>query len=86
MLCIEKLKIDYDSDYDVLYYTLGDTSNSYGDENDNGIVFMKDINSDEIMGYTIFNFKKICIEKSETFRFLSSQLNITAAMQVCGIE
>lgn len=86
MLYIEKPKIDYDSTYDVLYYTFGDTSNSYGDEDDNGIVFIKDIISDEIMGYTIFNFKQICNEKSETFHYLSSHLNINAAMNACGIK
>lgn len=86
MLYTENPKIDYDSRFDVLYYTLGDTSNSYGDENDDGIVFIKDMDSDEIRGYTIFNFKKICFEKSDIFKYLSSLLNINAAMNICGIK
>lgn len=85
MLCIEKTKIDYDSKYDVLYYTFGDTSNSYGEEGDNGIVSIKDIISDEILGYTIFNFKQICNARNEAFQYLSSHLNINAAMNACGL-
>ena len=86
MLYTEKTRIDYDSKFDVLYYTWGDTSNSYGDEDDDGIVSVRDIESDEIMGYTIFNFKRICDEKAEVFDFLTSRLNMGAVMRVCGMK
>lgn len=86
MLYTEKTKIDYDSKFDVLYYTWGDTSNSYGDEEEDGIVSVRDIESDEVRGYTIFNFRKICDEKADVFKFLTSQLNMGEAMSVCGIK
>lgn len=86
MLCIEKTKIDYDSKFDVLYCSWGDTSNAYGDENDEGIVSLIDIESAEVRGYTIFNFKKICFEKSEVFDFLAERINMNAIMSTYGIH
>lgn len=86
MLYTEKTKINYDSKFDVLYYTWGDTSNSYGDEDDDGIVSVRDIESDEIRGYTIFNFKRICNERSDVFNYLAAQLNMNAVMNICGIK
>jgi hypothetical protein len=69
-----------------LYYTVGDTSNSYGDENDNGIVFIKDMDSDEIRGYTIMNFQKTCREKPEVYKYLKSLLNMKDIMNVCNVK
>ena len=86
MLYTEKTKIDYDSKFDVLYYTWGDTSNSYGDEDDDGRVSLKDFDSDEVRGYTVFNFKRICTERTDVFNFLAERLNIKAAMKACGFK
>lgn len=52
------LKINYDKKFDVLYVTIGEPKPSYGDEETPGLVILKDINTDEITGVTIFDFKK----------------------------
>lgn len=52
------LKINYDRTNDIMYFSLGDKSNSYGDEIVDGFVVMRDIETDEITGFTIFDFIK----------------------------
>ena len=48
--------IFYDKQFDVLYMKFSDNSNSYGDEDDYGIVIYRDRKSDEITSITIFDF------------------------------
>lgn len=45
---------EYDDKFGVLYITFSDTSNSYGDEKLNGIVWLRDMDTEEITGLTIF--------------------------------
>lgn len=52
------LQFDYDSKYDVLYVALGDRSNSYGDDSERGIIYLKDIDTDELTGVTVLDFLK----------------------------
>lgn len=49
---------DYDQKFDVLYIALGDRKNSYGDDSDGKVIYLKDIDTDELTGITIMNFKK----------------------------
>ena len=46
---------DYDSLNDILYISFASTANSYGDESIDGIVILKDIDTDEITGLTVFS-------------------------------
>lgn len=66
-----------------MYYSFGDTSNVYGDEDINNIVIMKDIDSDEVKGYTIMNFKRMSESGSELLNELISVIgqNIFEAMK-----
>lgn len=48
--------IDYDKKFDVLYISLGDKDNSYGDDSKDDFIIMRDIDTNEITGITIFNF------------------------------
>lgn len=52
------LSLNLDKRNDILYIKINDTSNSYGDETENGIVVLKDILDDTITGVTIFDFTK----------------------------
>lgn len=52
------LQFDYDAKYDVLYVALGDRNNSYGDDSEKGIVYLKDIDTDELTGVTVMDFMK----------------------------
>lgn len=49
---------DYDERFDVLYIALGDRNNSYGDDSENGLVYLKDIDTDELTGITIMGFMR----------------------------
>lgn len=84
MLCIENNKMNYDSKFDVMYCTIGDTSNSYGDETIDNIIVLKDIDTDEITGYTIMNFKKICENKTAEYPILSKLINLKSLMEICN--
>lgn len=66
-----------------MYYSFGDTSNVYGDEDINNIVIMKDIDSDEVKGYTIMNFKRMSESESELLNELISVIgqNVFEAMK-----
>lgn len=50
------LSLNYDNKNDILYLGFADKSNSYGDEVVDGFVIMRDINTDKITGFTIFDF------------------------------
>lgn len=52
------LNLDLDRKNDILYIKINDTSNSYGDEAENGIVILKDFFNNKITGVTIFDFLK----------------------------
>ena len=50
------LSLSYDKNNDILYLGLADKSDSYGDEVASGLIVMRDISTDEITGFTIFDF------------------------------
>lgn len=52
------LKINYDTKFDILYISIGNPPFSYGDESIPGLVILKSIETDELTGITIFDFKK----------------------------
>ena len=52
-------KVDYDQKFDVLYYNMSNTENSYGDEIDDNIVLLRDIDTDKITGITILGYKRM---------------------------
>jgi uncharacterized protein YuzE len=52
------LKIDYDSKFDILYISIGNPVPSYGEEKTPGLVVLKNIETDEITGITIFDFMR----------------------------
>ena len=62
MLQKNSIVFDYDKKFDVLYIALGDRSNSYGDASEGNVIYLKDIDTDELTGITIMNFKKKYIE------------------------
>ena len=71
-------KVDYDTKYDVLYIMLSDTSNSYGDEDPDGIVVFKDIDTDQITGVTIFDFSTRFSNPAMLKCVLPSSINFNA--------
>ena len=53
---LQTKQIDYDSRFDTLYVALGDKSNSYGDDSADDIILMRDMDTDEITGFTVLSF------------------------------
>lgn len=53
------MKYNYDSKFDTLYILLADTSNSYVDDSKRGIVYVRDIDTDELTAICIAHFSKI---------------------------
>lgn len=66
----------YDDKFDTLYYTIGDTSNSYGDEEPDNIVFLKDMNTDLLTGITILHFLKMYNEKDSRLNNVNAYLDV----------
>lgn len=62
MLQKNSIVFDYDKKFDVLYIALADRSEFYGDDSDGNVIYLKDIDTDELTGITIMNFKKKYIE------------------------
>lgn len=55
-----KMKIfDYDKVNDILYLTFGNTDNSFGEEDPDNIIILKDLETEEITGVTVLNLKKM---------------------------
>ena len=75
------MRLKYDSTFDVLYCTVGDASNSYGDESFPDIIIMKDMDTEEVTGYTVMNFSKVMAEKGSEYEFLSNALDLAAIVK-----
>jgi len=52
------LSLNYDRKNDILYLGFADKSNSYGDEIEDGFVVMRDIITEKVTGFTIFDFSE----------------------------
>lgn len=55
----KKNQYKYDSKYDVMYISFSDSNHSYGDDELPGIIMRRDMDTDEITGYTITRFKEL---------------------------
>lgn len=69
-------KFRYDKDNDILYYTNGDKSNSYGDEEPDNIVFMRDIDTDVVTGITVLDFARMCKKNDSRIKVLYQYFNV----------
>lgn len=56
--------VNYDDEANVLYISLKDTSNSYGDSFDNYII-LRDVDTDEVTGITLLDFEMNFENKNE---------------------
>lgn len=61
------MKIDYDNQFDILYCSIGDISNSYGDEIGSNLVVLRDIDTNEVTGVFIIDFEKFIWKLSTEF-------------------
>ena len=69
-------KIDYDQKFDVLYYNISNTENSYGDEIDDNIVILRDIDTDKITGVTIIGYNQFFVVNTQKIELLSKYINV----------
>lgn len=76
------LKINYDKTYDIMYVSVGNKANSYGDEKIDGLVIMKDLDTDEITGFTVFGFKKRLEEGSLYDLTISDDINLRSMKDI----
>ena len=74
-------KINYDRRADVLYVSISDTGNSYGVEDDFGLVFLRDANTDELTGITILGFRKQRNYEAIRRLLLEEDIQITSALE-----
>lgn len=69
-------KVDYDQKFDVLYYNMSNTGNSYGDEIDDNIVLLRDIDTDKITGVTIIGYNQFFVVNTQKIELLSRYINV----------
>ena len=67
--------ISYNREYDILYCAFSDKSNSYGDEEPDNIVIMRDIDTEEITGVTILDFIKMYKNFDKRLEYVSQYIN-----------
>ena len=75
-------KFQYDEENDILYYTSADKSNSYGDEEPDNIVFMRDIDTDVITGITILDFARMYKNNDCRMNILMEYFDVTAVVKI----
>ena len=73
------LKLDYDKEHDVLYIKVSDNSNSYGAEEENNINVFRDVETDQITGYMVFDFMSR-FTTDETDSYFDSRITSPAAV------
>ena len=52
-----QLRLNYDEKFDVLYVAFADVSNSYGDDSEPGLIYLRDMDTDALTGVTFMHFK-----------------------------
>lgn len=73
-------KINYDTTYDILYIITDDNHNSYGDEDDNGVVYLRNGRTDNIVGLIIYDLlEKIA---DNTISTILSEVDINFAHDI----
>lgn len=75
MLCIQQT-INYDKKFDVLYCKIANTDNSYGDEIDNNIVILRDIETDSVTGVTIIGYEKFVKKNKQKIKIINQYIDI----------
>lgn len=75
MLCIQQT-IDYDKKFDVLYCKIANTDNSYGDEIDNNIVILRDMETDSVTGVTIIGYEKFVKKNIQKIKIINQYIDI----------
>ena len=73
-----KNNIYYDSKYDVLNIKFSSTKNSYGDEEIDNIILLKDFKDDKITGITILDFKKMYDRNDERMKEINKYIDSNA--------
>lgn len=68
----------YDKNNDILYYTIMDKNNSYGDEDIDNIIFMKDIDTNLLTGITVMHFLKMYRNNDLRISFLNRFFDVKA--------
>ncbi|MBB5056933.1 uncharacterized protein YuzE [Granulicella aggregans] len=53
-----ELKVKYDAVGDVLYLSIGEPTSAFSEEGPDGLVFRRDMGTDEVVGVTIIDFTK----------------------------
>ncbi len=71
-------KIDYDSAYDVLYVRFNDSTNVYGDEEPDNLVFFRDIDTDEFVGITIMDYMRMLKAGDSRLSSVPSNIDLNA--------
>ena len=72
-----KNNVHYDKKFDVLSVKFSCTKNSYGDEETDNIIFLKDFNDDKITGLTILDFRKMFEMKDIRLDLISKYFNVS---------
>ena len=78
--------LQYDQENDILYYTCLNNCDSYGDENPDNIVVMRDIESDVITGVTILNFAKMYRMKDSRLKILEDFFDVNTILDMYKIK
>lgn len=74
-------RFHYDNDNDILYYTIGDKSNSYGDEEPDNIVIMRDIETDVMTGITVLNFRSMYETSDDRMEILLKYFDVNSVIR-----
>lgn len=81
-----KSKMDYDFKFDILYCCILNTDNSYGDEIDDIIVILRDIETEQVTGVTIIGYKKYFQGNIEEENKLNRYLCDSLAKEICRYQ
>lgn len=76
-------RISYDNKFDVLYFSIIENHNSYGDEIDDNIVLMKDIDTKYVTGITVMGFMNLYKNDIESIQTLNQYFDINEVARKC---
>lgn len=78
----ENSSYHYDSEFDILDYIFNNQKNSYGDEEPDNIIVFRDLDTDEITGIRILDFKKMYMTKDYRLKVAKQLIDIEKIVKI----
>lgn len=73
----------FDAKFDILYYTFEPSEDSYGQHQSDDIVFMRNVDTEDITGVTVMGFMRLYTHRRQSLSIIETMINIDEIVPEC---